>query len=52
VIRRDINRTFPNHIFFREPGDKDGSTHSIGRESLYNVLKAYSLYDKEVTMSY
>lgn len=48
VIRRDINRTFPNHIFFREPGDKDGSTHSIGRESLYNVLKAYSLYDKEV----
>ncbi|XP_022236978.1 ecotropic viral integration site 5 ortholog-like isoform X2 [Limulus polyphemus] len=41
VIRRDIARTYPEHEFFRE---KDG----VGQESLFNVMKAYSLHDKEV----
>ena len=41
VIRRDIARTYPEHDFFKE---KDG----LGQESLFNVIKAYSLYDREV----
>ena len=41
AIRRDLNRTFPEHSFFKE---RDG----VGQESLFNVLKAYSVHDKEV----
>ncbi|XP_076352112.1 ecotropic viral integration site 5 ortholog-like isoform X2 [Tachypleus tridentatus] len=41
VIRRDIARTYPEHEFFRE---KDGQ----GQERLFNVMKAYSLHDREV----
>lgn len=41
VIRRDIARTYPEHEFFKE---KDG----MGQESLFNVMKAYSLHDREV----
>ncbi|KAK3598276.1 hypothetical protein CHS0354_022593 [Potamilus streckersoni] len=41
MIRRDIARTFPGHKFFKE---KDG----LGQESLFNVMKAYSLHDREV----
>ncbi|XP_023319079.1 ecotropic viral integration site 5 ortholog isoform X2 [Trichogramma pretiosum] len=41
IIRRDIARTYPEHDFFKE---KDG----LGQESLFNVMKAYSLYDLEV----
>lgn len=41
VIRRDIARTYPEHDFFKE---KDG----LGQESLFNVIKAYSLHDREV----
>ncbi|XP_035683335.1 EVI5-like protein isoform X2 [Branchiostoma floridae] len=41
VIRRDIARTYPEHEFFRE---KDG----LGQETLFNVMKAYSLHDREV----
>lgn len=41
IIRRDIARTYPEHDFFRE---KDG----LGQESLFNVMKAYSLHDREV----
>jgi hypothetical protein len=41
VIRRDIARTNPEHDFFKE---KDG----LGQESLFNVMKAYSLHDREV----
>ncbi|CAE7187147.1 unnamed protein product [Rhizoctonia solani] len=40
-IMRDLGRTFPNHEFFN-----DGS--GLGQENLFNVLKAYSLYDPEV----
>lgn len=41
VIRRDIARTYPEHDFFKE---KDGP----GQEALFNVIKAYSLHDREV----
>ncbi|KAK3287638.1 hypothetical protein CYMTET_4862 [Cymbomonas tetramitiformis] len=40
-IIRDISRTFPSHIFFQQ-------RHGPGQRSLYNVLKAYSVYDREV----
>ncbi|XP_065198293.1 EVI5-like protein [Sycon ciliatum] len=40
-IRRDLARTFPDHDFFKE---KD----SLGQEALFNVMKAYSLHDREV----
>ena len=54
VISRDIARTFPNHLMFRdELGSSGGdgeevSGSSKGRQSLYNVLKAYANYDKQV----
>ncbi|KAL5485221.1 GYP5 [Sanghuangporus weigelae] len=41
AILRDLGRTFPHHDYFT-----DG--HGIGQENLFNVLKAYSLYDPEV----
>ncbi|KAI1319231.1 GTPase-activating protein [Mortierella claussenii] len=39
-IMRDMNRTFPNHEYFQADG--------VGQEALFNVVKAYSLYDPEV----
>ncbi|EIM82705.1 RabGAP/TBC [Stereum hirsutum FP-91666 SS1] len=42
AITRDLgSRTFPHHAFFT-----DGQ--GIGQENLFNVLKAYSLYDPQV----
>ncbi|ORX53213.1 RabGAP/TBC [Hesseltinella vesiculosa] len=41
IIRRDLARTFPAHTFFRQ---RDGD----GQELLFNVIKAYSLYDPQV----
>ncbi|KAJ1579384.1 hypothetical protein NDA11_005253 [Ustilago hordei] len=41
AIKRDLNRTFPEQDYFQ-----DGK--GIGQENLYNVIKAYSLYDPEV----
>ena len=41
VIRRDIARTYPEHDLFKK---KDG----VGQESLFNVMKAYSIHDREV----
>ncbi|KAJ1547665.1 GTPase-activating protein, partial [Cladochytrium tenue] len=40
-IQRDLARTFPRHAHFAEPGGP-------GQESLFNVIKAYSLFDPEV----
>ncbi|XP_059416354.1 ecotropic viral integration site 5 protein homolog isoform X5 [Carassius carassius] len=40
LIRRDIARTYPEHEFFKED--------SLGQEVLFNVMKAYSLVDREV----
>ncbi|KAF9181947.1 GTPase-activating protein [Haplosporangium sp. Z 767] len=39
-INRDMSRTFPNHAYFQSDG--------VGQEALFNVVKAYSLYDPEV----
>lgn len=41
VIQRDLARTFPKHERFAEPGGP-------GQESLFNIIKAYSLYDTEI----
>ncbi|KAG5681968.1 hypothetical protein PVAND_011367 [Polypedilum vanderplanki] len=41
VILRDVHRTFPAHVEFRE---KKGT----GQESLYKVSRAYSVYDTEI----
>ncbi|KAI0768422.1 rab-GTPase-TBC domain-containing protein [Irpex lacteus] len=41
AINRDLGRTFPHHAFFTEG-------QGIGQENLFNVLKAYSLYDPPV----
>lgn len=38
-IQRDLTRTFPNHPFFMQES---------GRQALYNVAKAYSVFDQEV----
>jgi hypothetical protein len=40
-IIRDLNRTFPHHKYFRD-------SRGLGQENLFNVVKAYSLYDPEV----
>ncbi|ORY89078.1 rab-GTPase-TBC domain-domain-containing protein [Leucosporidium creatinivorum] len=40
-IGRDLNRTFPKHSYFM---DSEG----VGQENLFNVVKAYSIYDEEV----
>jgi hypothetical protein len=39
AITRDLHRTFPHHPYFQS---------YQGQESLFNVVKAYSLYDPEV----
>ncbi|CAO3590623.1 unnamed protein product [Absidia cylindrospora] len=41
MIQRDLARTFPGHDYFKE---QDG----VGQEGLYNVVRAYSVYDTEV----
>ncbi|KAI8332688.1 rab-GTPase-TBC domain-containing protein [Chlamydoabsidia padenii] len=41
MIQRDLARTFPGHDYFKE---QDGA----GQEGLYNVVRAYSVYDTEV----
>ncbi|KAF7288670.1 ABC1-domain-containing protein [Mycena chlorophos] len=40
-ITRDLGRTFPHHDYFN-------NGQGIGQENLFNVLKAYSLYDELV----
>jgi len=39
IIRRDIDRTYPEHNFFKT---------GVGQESLFNIMKAYSIHDPEV----
>ncbi|GMH35817.1 hypothetical protein BSKO_03685 [Bryopsis sp. KO-2023] len=41
LIRRDLHRTFPNHVYFQNEGGP-------GQQALFNVLKAYAVYDPEV----
>eukprot|EP01096_Ripella_sp_DP13-Kostka_P000270 TRINITY_DN1033_c0_g1_i1.p1 TRINITY_DN1033_c0_g1~~TRINITY_DN1033_c0_g1_i1.p1 ORF type:complete len:472 (-),score=162.47 TRINITY_DN1033_c0_g1_i1:19-1434(-) len=40
-IQLDIHRTLPHHIYYKESG-------GFGQTRLFNVLKAYSNYDKHV----
>ena len=40
-IDLDINRSYRNHILFRE-------RFGEGQISLFNILKAYAVYDQEV----
>jgi len=39
-IVRDLNRTYPSHVYFQQ-------RQGPGQRSLFNVLKAYSVYDKK-----
>ncbi|KAI8369574.1 rab-GTPase-TBC domain-containing protein [Radiomyces spectabilis] len=41
LIRGDLARTFPSHSFYKE---RDGE----GQEALFNVIKAYSIFDQQV----
>ncbi|SBS86134.1 GTPase-activating protein, putative [Plasmodium ovale curtisi] len=41
VIKKDINRTYPKHILFKNNYEK-------GQNILFNVLKAYSNYNKDL----
>eukprot|EP00210_Caulerpa_lentillifera_P001042 g1005.t1 len=40
-IVRDLNRTFPSHVYFQQ-------RQGPGQRSLFNVLRAYSVYDNKV----
>ncbi|XP_046669635.1 rab GTPase-activating protein 1-like isoform X3 [Homalodisca vitripennis] len=42
VIKRDINRTYPAHEFFKKAG-------GVGQDSLLRISKAYAVYDTEVS---
>ncbi|KAJ3098526.1 GTPase-activating protein [Phlyctochytrium planicorne] len=42
VIQRDLGRTFPKHTHFAASGP------GTGQDSLFNILRAYSMYDPEV----
>ncbi|KAL6963231.1 Rab GTPase-activating protein 1, partial [Sarracenia purpurea var. burkii] len=41
VIQRDIHRTFPAHDFFKDAG-------GVGQDTLFNISKAYAVYDTEI----
>jgi Rab-GTPase-TBC domain len=43
-IVRDLNRTYPSHVYYQQ-------RQGPGQLSLYNVLKAFSLYDAKVRAS-
>lgn len=40
---RDLNRTYPSHVYYQQ-------RQGPGQLSLYNVLKAFSLYDSKVLL--
>ena len=41
-IVRDLSRTYPSHVYYQQ-------RQGPGQRSLYNVLKAYSVYDWQVS---
>ncbi|KAI8065842.1 rab-GTPase-TBC domain-containing protein [Gongronella butleri] len=41
MIQRDLARTFPDHAYFKDPAGE-------GQEGLYNVVRAYSVFDGRV----
>lgn len=44
-IVRDLSRTYPSHIFYQQ---RQGQ----GQKSLYNVLRAYSIYDRQASSTW
>ena len=40
-IVRDLSRTYPSHVYYQQ-------RQGPGQRSLYNVLRAYSIYDRQV----
>lgn len=41
-IVRDLSRTYPSHVYYQQ-------RQGPGQRSLYNVLKAYSVFDRQVS---
>mmetsp|Transcript_27057 Transcript_27057/g.48212 ORF Transcript_27057/g.48212 Transcript_27057/m.48212 type:complete len:232 (-) Transcript_27057:716-1411(-) len=42
-IVRDLSRTYPSHVYYQQ-------RQGPGQRSLYNVLKAYSVYNRQVSV--
>lgn len=40
-IVRDLSRTYPSHVYYQQ-------RQGPGQRSLFNVLRAYSVYDRQV----
>ena len=43
-IVRDLSRTYPSHVYYQQ-------RQGPGQRSLFNVLRAYSIYDRQVNTS-
>ena len=43
-IVRDLSRTYPSHVYYQQ-------RQGPGQRSLFNVLRAYSVYDRQVSAS-
>ena len=41
-IVRDLSRTYPSHVYYQQ-------RQGPGQRSLFNVLRAYSVYDRQVS---
>ena len=41
-IVRDLSRTYPSHVYYQQ-------RQGPGQRSLFNVLKAYSVFDRQVS---
>ena len=41
-IVRDLSRTYPSHVYYQQ-------RQGPGQRSLFNVLRAYSIYDRQVS---
>jgi hypothetical protein len=42
-IVRDLSRTYPSHVYYQQ-------RQGPGQRSLFNVLRAYSVYDRQVRL--
>lgn len=43
-IVRDLSRTYPSHVYYQQ-------RQGPGQRSLFNVLRAYSIYDRQARPS-
>ena len=43
-IVRDLSRTYPSHVYYQQ-------RQGPGQRSLFNVLRAYSIYDRQARHS-